>query len=320
MPRLFISLIAFVFAYQSLLMADGVAELPVYSKEQTVSGRLRSVGSDSMDELMKTWELVFKMEHPELHLFHQGKGSDTAIPLLIEGRVEFGPMSRPLSGEELKSFEDKLGKAPLQIPVAVDAIAIYVHPGNPVAKQGLSIDQLKKIFMSGEGAAKTWGDVGVTGPLANQSINLYSRNVVSGTRAVFRKAVLDGADFGEVVPLPSSKEVVESVAADPLGIGYSSLTYNDGEVALVPVSKDVGGEPVSPLVDGVPNRNYPLLRELFLVVNVVPGDPSGPVKREFIKFVLSREGQEIVSEHGLMPVAAADAQRKLKELAALSEG
>jgi len=316
MARLLFFILMTVFAGQLTLAADSVADLPAYDKNETVSGRLRSVGSDSMDELMKAWEKAFKEHHPKLRIFHQGKGSDTAIPLLLERRVEFGPMSRSFSDEEIVVFEERLGKTPLQIPVAIDAIAIYVHPDNPVAQSGLTTEQLRAVFGAG-GAAKTWGDLGVNGALADQPIQRYSRNVVSGTRAVFQDKVLNGGEFGEIESMPSSKLVVAGVAIDPAGIGYSSLSYRTGDVAVAPVAAG-GGAPIPPIKgDGVDDA-YPLKRELYLMVNLDPNDRTADLKREFLRFVLSQDGQRIALEEGLFPVGATTAQKNLEAVISLS--
>jgi phosphate transport system substrate-binding protein len=301
--------------------SDPLAGLPVYRSSRPVAGRIRSTGSDTMDLLVAKWEADFKAMNPELRVVHEGRGSSTAIPALLEGRAEIGPMSRaPLPAEEQR-FQQQKGYAPTVVRVATDALAIYVHPDNPLAQSGLTLAQLDAIFSSGRkrGHPKevtTWGDLGLTGEWATRPISLYSRNRASGTFGWFRDTVLQKGDFKvNARELQGSADVVAAVASDRAGIGYSGYGYKSALVAAVPVFPENQGVPVAPSADTAMSGAYPLARPLFLALDVPTGQPMPTAVREFVTFVLSRQGAQIVLTEGYFPLdakAAAAERAKLK--------
>jgi len=294
------------------------ASLPAYSKNYPVRGRLRSIGSDTMDKMMEDWEKDFKNYHSGIRVLHEGKGSSTAIPALVEGRSDFGPMSRGVKPAEKEKFEQKFGYAPTSMPVAIDALAVYVHPDNPIKDRGLSMSELDAIFSSTRRRGhsqdiKTWGDLGLTGAWANKPINVYSRNSASGTYGFFKDEVLKKGDYkGTNRELAGSEEVVRSVENDPYGIGYSGFGYKTPGVAIAPLSD--GGPMVQANQENAVNGVYPLSRNLFLTINHRPGAEPKTLHAEFIRYVYSDEGQQKVSDNGYFPVSAKTAGQQLSEL------
>lgn len=270
--------------------------------------RMRSIGSDSMDEMVAEWEKVFLGYHEGLRIAHEGLGSSTAMPALIEGRSDFGPMSRPLQAAETERFQAHFGYPPTLLRVAVDALGVYVHPDNPIAKSGLTLGQLDAIFSAtrkrGEAAITTWGQLGLTGDWANAPIVLYSRNKASGTYGFFRDEVLMKGEFGAAVQeLPGSAAVVTAVAGERYAIGYSGIAYKTPEVNAVPLAKAGGAAKVAPSEATAINGSYPLARGLYIVINRDPSKPANDKQREFCTFVLSPVGQEIVKRIGYYPLA-----------------
>ncbi len=170
----------------------------------------------------------------------EGKGSATAPPALLEGAAQFGPMSRPMTAEEIDAFEKKYGYKASGFRVAVDALAVYVNKDNPI--RCLTLQQLNRIFSStykvaGGGNIKTWGDVGLTGEWATMPISLYGRNSISGTYEFFRATALNNGDYkDDVKQQPGSEAVVRGVANDRSAIGYSGLDYKTNEVRTVPLA------------------------------------------------------------------------------------
>lgn len=300
------------------MSTSGGAMLPQYEKDAAVRGRLRSIGSDTMDKMMADWETDFKSHHPGIRVIHEGKGSSTAIPALVEGRSDFGPMSRDVKPAEAEKFEQKFGYKPTVMPVAIDALAIYVHPDNPIKDRGLSMSELDAIFSStrrrGQAAdIKTWGDLGLTGSWADKPINVYSRNSASGTYGFFKDEVLMKGDFkGSNRELAGSEEVVRSVENDPYSIGYSGFGYKTPGVALVPLSN--GGSIIEANQENAINGIYPLARNLYLVINHRPGAMPKTLHAEFIRYVYSQEGQEKVSRNGYFPVSSKTAAQQLSSL------
>lgn len=292
--------------------------LPGYERISGVSGNLSSVGSDTLANLMTLWAENFKREYPNVNVQIQAAGSSTAPPALTEGTSNLGPMSRKMKDKELGAFEAKYGYKPTAVPVAIDALAVYVHKDNPL--EGLSIEQVDAIFSSTRkcGAvadAKAWGDVGLDGAWARRDIQLFGRNSVSGTYGYFKKKALCKGDFKNTVnEQPGSASVVQSVSTSINGIGYSGIGYKTSSVRALPLSKKAGGALVEASADNAITGEYPLARYLYVYVNKAPNKPLAPLEAEFVKSVLSKPGQEVVVKDGYIPLPAAVVERIRKSL------
>lgn len=301
--------------------AAGVdASLPEYKKVSGVSGNLSSVGSDTLANLMTLWAEEFKRIYPNVNIQIQAAGSSTAPPALTESTSNLGPMSRKMKSKEVAMFEKKHGYKPMPVGVAIDVLAVYVNKDNPI--KGLTIPQVDAIFSSTRkcGAKEditTWGQVGVSGDLASKSIQLYGRNSVSGTYGYYKKKALCKGDYkSSVNEQPGSASVVQSVTASMNGIGYSGIGYKTAGVKTVPLAKKAG----KPFVDATPenalNGTYPLARVLYVYVNKAPNKPVEPVVLEFMKLVLSKQGQENVVKDGYIPLPAKMVSRYRADLGA----
>ncbi len=281
-----------------------------YQPAVMLTGRLRSIGSDTMDVLVARWEEIFTQYHPGLKILHEGRGSSTATPSLVEGQSDFGPMSRAMQEPELVKFQERFGYAPTQVRVAIDALGLYVHPSNPISQKGITLEQLDAIFSSTRkrGATEqltTWGQLGIGGEWANAPINAYGRNKASGTYGFFRDSALSKGEFGPwVQEQAGSSQVVEQVVADKFGIGYSGVGYKIPSVALAPILPKEGSEAVEPSEENSLSGSYPLARPLFLITNRNPATPPSDLQREFLTFVLGPLGQEVVKREGLYPLPA----------------
>jgi phosphate transport system substrate-binding protein len=281
--------------------------LPAYKRASGVSGNLNSIGSDTLNNLMTFWAEGFKKQYPNVNLQIEGKGSTTAPPALIEGTSQLGPMSRDMKGGEVDKFEAKFGYKPTKIRVALDGIAVYVNKDNPIEK--LTFQQLDSIFSStrkrGGKDAKTWGDLGLSGEWASKPISIYGRNSASGTYGYFKEHALSNGDYkNSVKEQPGSSSVVQGVTEDKFAIGYSGVGYTTSGVKTVKLAEKEGGEFFGESYENVLSRKYPLSRYLNVYVNKAPNKPLGPAVREFLTFVLSREGQEIVVKDGFFPLPA----------------
>ena len=294
------------------------AALPDYQTASGVSGNLSSVGSDTLANLMTLWAEDFKRFYPNVNIQIQAAGSSTAPPALTEGTSNIGPMSRKMKDKELEAFENKYGYKPTAVPVAIDALAVYVHKDNPIV--GLSIEQVDAIFSStrkcgGSTNIDRWGKAGMTGPWANRDIQLFGRNSVSGTYGYYKKKALCKGDFKSTVnEQPGSASVVQSVATSLNSIGYSGIGYKTSSVRAVPLSKKPGGEPVEATPDNAVSGAYPLARFLYVYVNKAPNKPLSPLEREFIKSVLSKSGQQVVVKDGYIPLPAKVVEKTLAQL------
>lgn len=286
--------------------------LPTYTPAQGVSGSLKSIGSDTLNNLMTYWAEDFKKLYPNVKIEIEGKGSSTAPPALIEGQAQFGPMSRPMKGAEIDSFEKKYGYKPLELRTAVDALAVYVHKDCPLDE--LSLDQVRKIF-SVDGPEMTWGDVGVKDPAwATKPISLYGRNSASGTYGFFKEHALNKKDYKpSVKEQPGSSAVVQACATDKFAMGYSGLGYKTADVKALRISAKDGEKAYEANPENSYEGVYPLARFLYVYVNHKPGSTMDPLRAEFIKMIYSRQGQESVVKDGYFPVTADIAREDLKK-------
>ena len=296
------------------------AAIPTYQKASGVSGNLSSVGSDTLANLMTLWAEEFKREYPNVNIQIQAAGSSTAPPALTEGTSNLGPMSRKMKDKELEAFEKRHGYKPMAVPVAVDALAVYVHKDNPI--QGLSIAQVDAIFSStrkcgGMNDITKWGQVGLDGAWNVRGIQLFGRNSVSGTYGYFKKKGLCKGDFKDNVnEQPGSASVVQSVSTSINGIGYSGIGYKTSSVKAVPLSKKPNGEFVAATPENAVKGSYPLSRFLYVYINKAPNKPLDPMTREFLKLVMSQQGQMVVVKDGYIPLPAKVVEKYLKLLGA----
>ncbi len=306
---------AMMLGLSSVAKAEGPRN---YEKSVEVSGTVISIGSDTLANVMTMWAKDFKKLHPNVTFQIEAKGSATAPPALTEGKSLLGPMSRAMTPEEEDAFEAKRGFKPTRCNVALDCVAVWVHKDNPI--KGFTLAQLDSIFSktrkSGYEDVSTWGQAGVTEPAwSDLPISLYGRNSESGTYAYFKEHAMGKGDFKDTVKQqPGSAGVVQAVGTDRLAIGYSGMGYRTSDVRSVPLAKTDNDKLVEPTYENALNKTYPLGRTLFIYVAKKPGEPLPPTVREFLKFVLSKEGQEIVTKDGFGQLPDKTLEKNLKAL------
>lgn len=280
--------------------------LPAYTAERPISGELKSVGSDSMEPLMALWGEDFKKFHPRISTLFICKGSGTAPKALIEGSTLMGQMSREMTDQELAAFQAKYGYAPTRLPVAVDALVIYVNANNPVKQ--LRMEEIDAIFSTTrKGGAKNdillWGELGLGGDWKQRDIQAYGRDENSGTRAFFKEHVMKKGDFKPSVKAYMDQfAVVEAPAVDGGGISYGPLQYANRMVKGVPVASFKSDRFIEPSLETIQKATYPLTRFLYIYVNKAPGKALDPAVKEFLRFVLSKEGQAGVASFGAVGI------------------
>jgi len=292
--------------------------IPAYQKTSGVSGNLNSIGSDTLNNIMTLWAEGFQKQYPNVRIQIEGKGSSTAPPALISGTAQIGPMSREMKSSEIDEFEKKYGYKPLAIRVAVDGLAVYVNKDNPLEQ--LTIQQVDAIFGKGRacGAKKainTWADIGLGGAFAGKPMSLYGRNSASGTYGFFKELALCKGDYKDTVKeQPGSASVVQGVTEEDFGIGYSGIGYKTSGVKAVKLAKKPGDTAYGTDAESVLSGKYPLSRFLYVYVNAAPNKPLSPLVREFLKYILSQEGQQVVVKDGYLPLPAKGAQEQLGKL------
>ena len=312
---------AMTFVAAGVATANAVAAvdpaIPSYTKTTGVSGNLSSVGSDTLANLMTLWAENYKKEYPNVNIQIQAAGSSTAPPALTEGTANLGPMSRKMKDNELQAFEQKYGYKPTAIPVAVDALAVFVHKDNPI--KHLTMAQVDAIFSStrlcgAKADVKTWGDLGVTGDLANKPVQLFGRNSVSGTYGYFKEEALCKGDYKpNVNEQPGSASVVQSISSTLNAIGYSGIGYRTASVRAVPLVNKKGEVEEANETNALSGK-YPLARFFYVYVNKAPNKPLSPLDAEFVKLVLSQQGQQVVVKDGYIPLPAKVVEKTKKEL------
>jgi phosphate transport system substrate-binding protein len=246
-------------------------------------------GSDTMVQLGQSWAELYMKEHPDITIQVTAGGSGTGIAALIEGTTQICQASRAMKDTEKESLKTKRNLDAVETPVALDALAVYVNKENAV--KSLTMEQVAKIFL---GEVTNWKDVGGT----PGNIVLYGRENSSGTYVYFKEHVLANKDFPtKYQALPGTGAVVNAVAKDKGGVGYGGIGYAT-DIKTIPITKDAGGMPIEPTMANVLSGAYPISRQLFWYT---AGPAEGTVKA-FQDWVLSPEGQKVVSEKGFYPL------------------
>lgn len=296
------------------------AKIPAYVPTSGVSGSLKSIGSDTMGKEMQYWAEGFRKLYPNVQIEVENKGSGYAPAALIEGTAQFGPMSRPMKKAEIDSFEKAFGYKPTEIVTSIDMLAVYVHKDNPI--KSLTLQQVDAIFSKArkggyEKDIRTWGDLGLTGDWADKPLSLYGRNSASGTYGYFKEHALSNGDYKDTVKEQSgSSAVVQAVANDKFAIGYSGIGYKTADVRAVPLAVDAKAKVIEATPENAYTGQYALSRFLFLYVNAKPNTPLDPLRQEFLRYVLSREGQTDVVREGYYPLTMPLVQAQLAKIGA----
>ncbi len=287
--------------------------LPSYTPASGISGSIASIGSDTLNNLLSLWAEGFKAQYPNVKIEIEGKGSSTAPPALIAGTAQLGPMSRPMKSSEIDAFEKKYGYKPTEIKVSLDALSVYLHKDNSIDK--LKMEEIDAIFSKtrrgGMKNIENWKQVGGS----QGKISLYGRNSASGTYGFFKDNALFGGDFKATTKeQPGSASVVQGVARDKRGIGYSGMGYKTSGVKAISIATKGSATFAEPSAENVYNKSYPLWRYLYIYVNKAPNKPADPLVAEFVKFIQSRQGQEVNVKDGFLPLPATTAKAEANKV------
>jgi len=301
---------------------------PAYQPEQQISGTIRSWGNDRMQGLMTRWEEGFRKHHPAVRFETTLHGTGTAIAGLYAGVADIALMGRSATSTENMAFEWVFRYKPMGVEVSTGslavpgksyALAILVNKDNPLSR--LTLSQLDGIFgcehLRGSKNFRTWGDLGLTGEWSARSIHTYGPDIQTATASFFRDVVLKGSykwrcDMKELrgVREPDGsmsdghREILDALATDPVGIAYTALGELNQQVKPIALSIDDGGPYFGPTLENVQERKYPLTRATWIYVNRAPGGSLEPKVNEFLRYVLSSEGQQdVVHEGDYLPLS-----------------
>ena len=308
-----------------------------YLAANGLSGNATIAGSDTMRPLVIRLAAEFSRLHPQVRFTVEGGGSSAAVREFVmdlsqqrradkarsghggSGRVSLVASSRPLKSSEVKAFTAQHGHEPIGVPIAIDAVVLYVNPENPI--EGLTLEQVAAIFgekdTKGGSTIKIWGDLGLKGEWENRNIRLYGRDKKSGTREFFEQHVLHGRPVdSDVLEQGGSATEILAIARDPNAIGYAGAGFQTNLVRLVPLAKKDNEPFVTPTTDMVTHGTYPLTRYLYLYADKDPKEGFEPIVKEFLAFVNSPSGQSIVTKAGSYQLA----DKQLARNAALLSG
>lgn len=296
------------------LSSDGLA---LYIPVAKLSGKFTSIGESTTTNLVARAATEFRRIYPDVTVQATAGLTSIGPPALLEGRANIVPMSRPLTSDEIAAFAKKYGYPPTEIKVAADALAVYVEKRNPLP--GLTLEQLDGIFSQtqrrGAASIETWGQAGLSGPWADRPITLYGYGRGDGVNQIFRQQVMEGGDYRVSMRFePAGSSIVQGVASDPEAIGCASVFFAAKRVRAVPIA-GIDGQFYAPTAANVREQKYPLRRFHYIYVNKPPGVAlSGPAV-EFVRFLLSHEGQQIVAADGNIPLDAATVEQGRRALA-----
>jgi len=274
----------------SLLVTVGLLTSAAQAREL-----IQNKGSDTLVNVAQAWAEAYPEVNPDVAVAVSGGGSGTGIAAMINGTVDIANASRKMKDKEMKLAEEH-GQHPVEHVVGYDALAVFVHPDNPV--KSMSIEQLSDIYGRGQ-KVKKWSDMGITVPGCKDEIVVVSRQNNSGTYAYFKETVLgDKGKYRQgTLDMHGSKDVVDLVENTPCAIGYSGLAYATDHVKMVCIDTEAGGACVEPSVKTASDRSYPIARPLFMYTN---GEPKGAVKG-YMDWILSDAGQCILLNKGYAP-------------------
>jgi phosphate transport system substrate-binding protein len=315
-------------AFKETMRASLPAGLPDYKGSGQLTGSIRSVGADTMEQVTKSWLETFKKNQAGINFTIEAKASGTAGPALTDGTADVGPVAREMLPAEEDAFVKKWGYKPTAFRVAsgsyrtpgkTHAITFYVHKDNPISK--LSFAELDAIFSTtrkhGHAAVTTWGDLGLKGEWADKKISLWGLIRPNGIAHYVQEMVMDGGDFKDginerttVGNLPALDAIVQGIEKDRYAIGYSGFSNATPGVKAIPLAVDIKGPYYQGTFDEVVNHKYPLSRFVYIYVNKAPGKKLDPIVREYLSLILSKEGQQAVVQEGIFLPLPADLLRK----------
>jgi phosphate transport system substrate-binding protein len=307
----------------------GKVDIPADAKEV----ELNIVGSDTMDELVIGWAKLYRKQYPEISVTEDLRASGAGSPGLISGNGDLAPVAREMFPGEIKKFKDKFGYEPTAIKVASGSVGslgktaasvILVDKDNPI--DCLSLPQLDAIYSKtrklGYKEVKTWGDLGAKGEWASRPIHLYGLKPVNGIEQYFKVVAMDGGEYKDGIEWAKNRGLTHAftVAAEdmgkkPGGLTYAMLANVTPNVKVLKISWKDGDTCYEPTVENVYAHKYPFSRYVYIYVNKAPGKPLEPKIKEFLKLVLSKEGQQVVAdEHVFIPLMPQVVQEELRKL------
>ena len=304
MPRFLAALCLTLAA--SATFAQSTEKLPAYQRVAQLQGAIQLSGSSVVANIARAWAPAFQRIYPGVSVNVVAKSSGAAIGDMAANSATLGMMSRPMNQTERGAYTKQHGQPPLEFRVAVDAVAIYVFKDNPL--KSITLPQLERIFAAApkSGAAiGHWGQLALDGDWAGRPVNGVGFETGRGAYEIMRELVLRGGNFsGNVTAEPVSTSVVQAVGVDPGAFGYASVYFRTVRTRVLPV-QNAAGDIAQPEESDASNGKYPLARHLYLYLSAAKDAGANAAAREFLRFVLSEEGQNIARANGAFAVTPA---------------
>jgi phosphate transport system substrate-binding protein len=288
-------------------------------------GSIRIVGTEYVQPMVEALDALFAQSHPGTRFTLQLRGTGAAIPALTHGVTLFAPMGREAGEFELVPYKKIVGAAPLELRVAHTSntsptlpasLALYVNKANPIDR--LTLRQVARVFGSGseQGDITRWSQLGLSGEWNGRVIHPYGTPQTGGFGAHMKRHVLHGLPFSPAYETaPNTKAILHRVAGDPAGIGFASIGNTSPQLKVVAVSADGANWSAGSAAD-VRAGAYPFGRYLYFSLRRTPGKPVDPFVRDYMRMVLSPEGQAIISAgaDGFLPLSAKEVAEELARL------
>jgi phosphate transport system substrate-binding protein len=328
----------------AVTLAAHAQTLPQYVPGPSVAATIRiwghgALGHDYIETLVRHWEEGFHKYQPAVVFDNRLAGTASAIGALYAGTGDLALLGREIWPSETAAFQEALKHPPLEVEIVTGsydvrnkdfALIVYVHKDNPIAH--LSLAQVDAIFgcehRRGPRNIRTWGELGLKGSWADRPIRVYGFEISRGFGYFLQQAVFAGSfkwnpgllEFADQKQsngtlMDAGKRILDALANDPLGIAYSSALYANPDVKPLALAVDDGGPYVEPCKETVQNRTYPLTRVISMFLNRTPGQSVDPKVREFLRYILSNQGQAAVVQDGdYLPLTARVIQEQMKKL------
>jgi phosphate transport system substrate-binding protein len=286
-----------------------------YTPDKPVSGELSIYGSTAMQQLAVLWMEEFRQIHPESKAVIDCNGSEESFKKLEVGKSIVGLVSREVSQDELDRWSIETGAKLVAVSVGYDVLALIVHPENPLRILGWNAKLRSPLTLRDDKRGTNWGQFGVAEPLADQPIHFHVLSKSHAIRAYADQFLLRGGDGSELVKEHETQSDVQAaVASDPNSLGLVSahrVATKKVRPLKLAISADQIISPMDPLVI---DRGYPLIRKLNLVLIAPEDSKEDPLVNEFLAFVLSRQGQEVLCKDGFVPLDGSELILQLEKL------
>ena len=338
LSSLLAALLSSLSAAAQLAQHKNVSSLQPYRPQQQVSGVIRVYGNNYIPALMKNWEAGFQKFQPGVTFITNLPGTEAAMAGITSGVADIAFIGREGYRSEIRGFKGRFGYEPLGIEISSGSfgtphktfsLQVFTHAGNPLS--GLTLAQAQAVFgcagPNGK-AIRTWGDLGLTGPIASHSIHVYGYQFDTGMANYFNRVILHDSglwnselkDFdnghqpnGEVIN--AGVYILQALAKDPDGIAFANLLYANPQIKQIGLAEDAGQPFVLATPETIWNHSFPLHRFSTLYINRRPGTAVDPKVKEFIRYILSREGmQAVVNDGAYTPINEHVAQEQRAKL------